>query len=158
MAGGACETKSLMSFKLCIVFTSSFFFYMFRSVVLFFPLWHGFVVSFLIYSQTVATFRKGVRAVQMVGRASTYQNNPKTKNKPKTQTEFFSIFILFSIFCEQNYSILVCRVLSFEYMLFCYVHEFQTQEKFEMYWNHFSNLEISQILFINKFNWLIHRG
>lgn len=76
-----------------------FFFYMFRSVVLFFPLWHGFVVSFLIYSQTVATFRKGVRAVQMVGRASTYQNNPKTKNKQTKNTNwiFFYIYFVFYI-------------------------------------------------------------
>lgn len=46
--------------------------FLFDPFVVLFPLWLVLLFLFLI-SQTVATFRKGVRAVQMVGRASTYQ-------------------------------------------------------------------------------------
>lgn len=36
--------------------------------------------DFCLVRYTVATFRKGVRAIQMVGRASMYLKKQKTKN------------------------------------------------------------------------------
>lgn len=40
-------------------------------------------------NETVATFRKGVRAVQMVGRASTYKNS----NKPLIHVLILSLVL-----------------------------------------------------------------
>lgn len=118
MAGGACETKSLMSFKLCIVFTSSFFLYVsIRCFV--FPTMTWFCCFFfdLFANSGHIQERRSRRTDGRTGKYVSKQSKNKKQTNQKHKLNFFLYLFcfLYSVNKITPFSFAVCWVLNICY-------------------------------------------
>lgn len=119
MAGGACETKSLMSFKLCIVFTSSFFFLYVSIRCFVFPTMTWFCCFFfdLFANSGHIQERRSRRTDGRTGKYVSKQSKNKKQTNQKHKLNFFLYLFcfLYSVNKITPFSFAVCWVLNICY-------------------------------------------
>lgn len=121
MAGGACETKSLMSFKLCIVFSSSFFFLYVSIRCFVFPTMTWFCCFFfdLFANSGHIQERRSRRTDGRTGKYVSKQSKNKKQTKNTNWIFFYIYFVFYILWTKLLHSRLPCVEFWIYVILLC---------------------------------------